>query len=69
MHFRTRRPPTRLHHVSLEVSQTAILRLEAKGNDIGSSDDDKCKIMCKFRIGQHFSHIDIDEIIVFNVTS
>ena len=51
------------------MPQTAILYLGTKGYDIGSSNDAKCKIMCKFRIGQHFSHIDIDEIIIFNVTS
>ena len=49
------------------MSKTAVLYLGASVYDIGGSDDAKCKIMCKFGIGQYFSDIDIDEIIIFNV--
>ena len=51
------------------MSKAAALCIRTKGYDIGGSNNAKCKIVCKFRDRQYFSHIDLDEIIIFNVTS
>jgi len=51
------------------VSKAAALCIGTKGYDIGGSNNAKCKIVCKFRDRQRFSHFDLDEIIIFNLTS
>ena len=51
------------------MSKAAALCIGTKGYDIGGSNNAKCKIVCKFRDRQRFSHFDLDEIIIFNLTS